>query len=122
MTTSSKYVEFRDKNGEATRPAPSTDPEGVDAGPPPPWQADLDGWLRDALDGLFAYATGCVSSGISDPLLHQKVFRYLSSSPDLTEVLTAFLRATYYKPPYTVEDVVKFLSWLERDLGVEVDS
>ena len=68
--------------------------------------------------GLFAYSTGCCSSGISDPVLRQKASLYLCNSRDRTAVITAFLRATYYKSPYTIEDVVKFINWLESDLHV----
>lgn len=69
--------------------------------------------LFDAIDGLFAYDTGCVSSGIKDEALRAKVREQLS-----TENLTEFLRIYYYEPGYDIEDVAAFIDWVRTRMGV----
>lgn len=70
--------------------------------------------IDDALDGLFAYDTGCVSSGIHDEVLRERVKKYLNE-----RTVTRFLRTHYYNAPYTVADVVMFLDWLRDKMGFD---
>lgn len=75
--------------------------------------------LYDALDGLYAYDTGCVSSGIHDELLRQEVIDYLHSleEKELNQKLSLFIRAKFLTDEkigqgYGIESVSQFISWL----------
>jgi hypothetical protein len=76
--------------------------------------------LFNALDGLFAYDSGSVSSGIHEPGLKRDVMLYLLGQcgphelyPDIA---AEFLRDYYLSPPYGIEDAKKFIEWLDENL------
>lgn len=82
--------------------------------------------LFDNLEGLFAYDTGCVSSGIHDDLLKEESFeRLLSMNMEarryfLSRVLRdAYLSEDGLAAGYGIEDVVSFVQWLDRH-GVHI--
>jgi len=71
--------------------------------------------LFDALDGLFAYDTGCVDSGIKDERLRQRVKAELKKNDPR---IALFLKAYYLPPDYGEEDVAAFKEWLHEVMGV----
>ncbi len=76
--------------------------------------------LFDALDGLFAYDTGCVSSGIKDEVLRAKVNRELDR-PNAMKRLTRFVVERYSPDKgYTLEDYRCFIKWLSERMGYDV--
>ena len=82
--------------------------------------------LKDALDGLHAYDGGCVSSGIHDEMLRQRVKDYLRSLPDpeRRKLLGKIGRDLYLsdralEQGYGMEDAGHFSKWLD-DMGVLV--
>lgn len=81
--------------------------------------------LYDALDGLFAYDTGCVSSGIHDELLRQRVIAHLTALSDEERAATLgdFLRTTYtVESGFSEEDqgetAEEFFEWLSDRMGI----
>lgn len=68
--------------------------------------------LVDRLDGLFAYDSGCVSSGIKDDEFKEK----LKNDRDLTSGLLNELAKQYINGEYTLEDVNELIKWAEREL------
>lgn len=75
--------------------------------------------VRDALDGLYAYDTGSVDSGIHDPLLRQRAFESIPADQELrTPYLALLVRDLWFsddaiKQGYGAEDALGFLRWLE---------
>ncbi len=79
--------------------------------------------LFDAIDGLFAYDTGCVSSGIRDEALRDQVKRELHldaesrphslAGPRLTKFAARFVA-----PPFSLEDMAIFIRWLDGKMGI----
>ena len=68
----------------------------------------------DRLDGLFAYDTGCVSSGIKDDSFKE----HLSKTPEQLDKLLTALVVQYAKDDkYTFEDVVSLVKWAEANFG-----
>lgn len=77
--------------------------------------------LFDALDWLFAYDTGCVSSGIHDELLRERVKAELAADGPNTIYgprLNEFARGLM-EPPYGLEDLKSFISWLADYMEIE---
>jgi len=74
--------------------------------------------LFAGLDGLFAYDTGAVDSGIHDDLLKERIKVYLiaecKSNSAYPEILNEFLKEYYLHPPYTLEDVKSFIEWVDE--------
>ncbi|GGR31337.1 hypothetical protein [Deinococcus ruber] len=77
-----------------------------------------DDQLFDALDGLYAYDSGSVDSGIHDELLRLQVVAYLADLPDLTrrETVGLFLWMQYLCPERVVQgygpaDAHEWLNW-----------
>jgi len=68
----------------------------------------------DALDGLFAYDSGCVDSGIHDELLRKKVKQELKKRESVEQDLLRFFteRLTPDKG-YGISDAKAFISWLD---------
>ena len=70
------------------------------------------------LDGMFAYDTGCVDSGIKDEIKRQEIIKLLRSDYDLANkklakfVLTHFLSEEASQQGYGLEDVKSFITWL----------
>lgn len=79
-----------------------------------------DGDLFEALDGLFAYDTGCVDSGIRDERLRTAVKAELTKD-DAAGIrrLTEFAKR-YMEPPYTLEDVASFIEWLRDHMDYDL--
>lgn len=81
--------------------------------------------LFDALEGLFAYDTGCVSSGIHDEVLKMEAIAALfDMGEDAMKFISARLRDAYMtddaiKKGYGIESVVSFVRWL-GDNGYDV--
>lgn len=80
--------------------------------------------LEDALDGLYAYDRGCVSSGIKDELLRERVKTYLQSLPALEHrllvskiVIGMCLSEEMVRKGYGPEDAKSFLVWLDEDMN-----
>lgn len=82
-----------------------------------------DEQLFDALDGLFAYDMGAVSSGIHDELLRERVKAEIVNDAGENAVtgprLTRFARR-YLEAPYTLEDVAGFVKWLRERMDFEI--
>jgi hypothetical protein len=77
--------------------------------------------LYDALDGLFAYDTGSVDSGIHDELLRERVIAHLKglSDDERIAVLGDFVRTTYTaEAGFTEEDGMEFAEWLSDRMGI----
>ena len=73
--------------------------------------------LFRALDGLFAYDTGCVDSGIHDNVLREQVREYLEEAARAETrsmyppIIDEFLREHFYETD-TLEAVLEFAGWL----------
>jgi len=82
-----------------------------------------DAELFDAIDGLFAYDTGCVDSGIHDETLRERVKRELEADCSASQLvgprLTAFARR-YVEAPYSLEDMASFIRWLADYMDIEL--
>lgn len=83
--------------------------------------------LYDALDGLFAYDTGCVDSGIKDESLREQVKIYLDGlgGEQLRLVLSRFIRESYLteealSEQYGIEDVSSFIKWLGDSMDISL--
>jgi len=79
--------------------------------------------LKDALDGLFAYDTGCTDSGIKDEVLRGQVKTHLRSLPvDEHRALVAKLTVDMWlsekalEQGYGAEDAKAFLTWLDEEM------
>ncbi len=75
----------------------------------------------EALDGLFAYDSGCTDSGIHDEKLRSEVISHLNnlSETDLRILLSEFTREQFLtddalRRGYGIEDVGGFLEWLAK--------
>lgn len=76
--------------------------------------------LKDALDGLFAYDGGCVSSGIRDEALRARCGEHLRSLPadERRLVLSRLTREMFLSEDalsqgYGAEDAGSFVRWLD---------
>ncbi len=79
--------------------------------------------LRDALDGLFAYDTGAVDSGIHDENLRARciaeIHRHFEDDHDAGMLwLSRLTRDMWLSDKaladgYTIEDVQEFIDWLD---------
>ena len=83
--------------------------------------------LFDALDGLYAYDTGCVDSGIKDELLKNKVNEYLIdlNETDFRLIMSEFIREQFVSEEaimqgYGISDVAAFIKWLSDELSIEL--
>lgn len=88
-----------------------------------------DAELSDALDGLYAYDTGCRDSGIKDERLRSKVQVEFFTDPERTGsqlisvrmsriVREMFLSEEALSQGYGLEDVAHFLRWLDDEMGI----
>lgn len=83
-----------------------------------------EGEIRAALDGLHAYDTGCVDSGIHDEALRRRVLDTLAGLPgrDRRAMLARILRDLYLTDAaiaqgYGCEDAGDFVRWLNDWMG-----
>ena len=79
--------------------------------------------LFDSLDGLCAFDSGCVDSGIKDESLRREVKEYISSLnvDDFRIIMTEFIRKYYVceeavEKGYGIEDVKGFIDWLDSHM------
>jgi hypothetical protein len=83
--------------------------------------------LFESLEGLFAYDTGCVDSGIHDERLRREVINYLHSlsSDDFRLIMTEFIREYFVceeavNQGYGIEDVSSFIEWLSEYMEYDI--
>ena len=70
----------------------------------------------DRLDGVFAYDTGCVSSGIKDDSFK---ITLLSDTGELEKLLTALAKQYLdSNQGYTFEDIAKLVQWAEDEFDL----
>lgn len=67
----------------------------------------------DRLDGVFAYDSGCLSSGIKDDEFKNKIKQ---DHEQLNLLLTALARRYLNSDGYTIEDIQKLLQWASCEL------
>ena len=87
-----------------------------------------DDELRRALDGLYAYDNGAVSSGIRDEDLRARVIRELGERRALGNwraqlarlVREMWLSEEAIEQGYGTEDAVRFTEWLEDRMDTPV--
>lgn len=80
--------------------------------------------FRDALDGLIAYDTGCVDSGIHDERLRARVIELLNGDDGMVW-LTRAVRETYMTEEaiaqrYSIEDVASLIDWLADRMDFDI--
>jgi hypothetical protein len=80
--------------------------------------------LWDAMDGMHAYDTGCVDSGIRDEVLRHRVKVQMRGMPDDERrmMLARLFRDNYLTDEaisqgYGLEDAADFWRWLDEDMG-----
>lgn len=80
--------------------------------------------LRDAIDGIYAYDSGCVDSGIHDESLRQQVIEVIKKFDESSWrytlsriVIDLFLSPAAISQGYGPEDAKALLEWFE-DQGV----
>ncbi len=81
--------------------------------------------LSDALDGLHAYDSGCVSSGIHDEMLRERVKAELHERPDIDLWLSRWCREMMLSDKalahgYRLEDVAGFVRWLSDRMDFDL--
>jgi hypothetical protein len=83
--------------------------------------------LFDSIDGLFAYDSGCVDSGIHDESLRQEIKDYLDNLSDdnFRIILTEYIRKYFVseeavEKKYGIEDVANFIRWLEEYMSISL--
>lgn len=81
--------------------------------------------LRDALDGMFAYDSGCVDSGLHDERLRQRMSNYIDSLSEVTRrqilsnlMVDMWLSDEAVQQGYGWEDAYHFGEWLDGGLRV----
>lgn len=76
----------------------------------------------DKLNGIYAYDTGCVDSGIHDEILKRNLKKWINARDNYHEyerALAIWIRETYLSDEaldegYGLEDVMGFLNWIEE--------
>ncbi len=83
--------------------------------------------LRQAIDGLIAWDTGCVDSGIKDDVLKNKVGEYLKSlnGKDFRIEVGKLVREMYLSDEalakgHGPEDVNIFFGWLSEEFLIDI--
>ena len=82
--------------------------------------------LFDYLDGMFAYDTGCIDSGIKDEIKRQDIINMLRGNPTWAMdkltifVLTHFLSDEARKQGYGLADVKSFFTWLSDYMRFDI--
>jgi hypothetical protein len=103
----------------------STTHDTCDIANHPIGEAMTDEELKDALDGLFAYDTGCIDGGIHDVLLKQRVraevMKDCREHQMFSDRLSRIARELYLSDDsivkgYGLEDIVSFAEWVESEL------
>ena len=73
--------------------------------------------LVDKMDGLFAYDSGCISSGINDPLAKEFFKVHSEVSFRIADIL---IRQYLFQKEYGLEDMKAFIDWFENELGFDL--
>lgn len=83
--------------------------------------------LSEAIDGLMAWDSGCVDSGIKDDLLKESVGKYLKSLSDEdfrievgTLIRELYLSDKALAQGYGPEDVNVFFGWLSEEFLIDI--
>ena len=82
--------------------------------------------LFNYLDGMFAYDTGCVDSGIKDEVKRQEIIKMFHDDPRWAMnklaiyVLTHFLSDEARQQGYGLEDVQSFFEWLSNYMRFDI--
>lgn len=84
--------------------------------------------LIDALDGLFAYDTGATDSGIHDEDLRAQCIEELQrriNQDDGRIFMSSLLRDMFLSDDmlvkgYGYEDLLRFVEWLDEDMGTDL--
>lgn len=83
--------------------------------------------LYKSLDGLFAFDTGSVNSGINDEILREEIIDYLDSldEDEFRIIMSTFVREHFLSDQalgkgYGIEDVKSFITWLDKYMGVQI--
>ncbi len=71
----------------------------------------------DLMDGLFAYDTGCVSSGIKDDVAKD---RFRCNADYSFKIATTLLKQYMGHDDYGLEDAKKFIEWIEEELEFDI--
>lgn len=73
--------------------------------------------LVDKMDGLFAYDSGCCSSGIKDILIKEFFRTHSEVSFRIADIL---IRQYLFQKEYGLEDMKAFIDWFENELGFDL--
>ncbi len=83
--------------------------------------------LFTSLNGLFAYDTGSINSGIYDEFLRTEIIEYLDSleEDEFRILLSTFVREKFLSEKalqsgYGIEDVYSFIKWLDKYMSIEL--
>lgn len=83
--------------------------------------------LIKAIEGLFAYDTGCTDSGIKDELLRERVKYSLSIMEDVEfrlfisrYIREYYLSETSLENGYGIEDVSAFIKWFGEYMDIDI--
>lgn len=68
------------------------------------------------LEGIFAYDSECVGSGIKDDAFKAEMI----ADPDLEKYLTEMAKLMLNADGYTIEDVVSLLKWAATEMDHDV--
>lgn len=86
--------------------------------------AMTDEELTDAIDGLWAWWSGCRSSGVNDEALKARVREAILAEGGMARA-SRLIFGTFFSPKsigdgYGLKDARSLLTWLEEDMGIEV--
>ena len=71
----------------------------------------------DLMDGIFAFDTGCSSSGIKDDSAKTK---FRGDAEYSFKIANALLKQYMANDDYSIEDAKCFIEWFERELGFDI--
>ena len=71
----------------------------------------------DLMDGLFAFDTGCVTSGIKNDTEKD---RFRSDADYSFNIATILLKAHMANDDYGIEDAKRFIEWIEEELEFDI--
>lgn len=74
--------------------------------------------LIDRMESQFAYDSGCVSSGINDPIFKQELKD--RKHGDLMPMLTKLALGLLSEPEYTLEDIKSIIDWAKNELDYDI--
>lgn len=71
----------------------------------------------DLMDGLFAFDTGCVTSGIKNEMEKD---RFRSNADYSFKIATILLKQYMAHDDYGLEDAKRFIEWIEEELEFDI--